>query len=846
MVSITENFKHWLKEDNSFPKDLVIDGKAYTILDRNEENGHVKIGNRIGTKGFVLKVKCDDKTSALKISIPSAYKNKEAPIKEKTLSNALSDHDVFIIPEVIGHIRIPELDEYFKQDDKFYCFILKWVDGTTLKNIIEHDSDLLSPENIQKHLEDILDAVATLALKKLKHDDLHLGNIMLVEQGTILKTKVIKIVDMGSLKCIDDTSSYGKRREDFYNFVAAVVHFRDALFKNRKLYVQHQQFIANIDQLIFKLNDDDGFRAFGDSIQGDDIYRGILKEVEGLSSDNLGNPKKLNNPFDALSAEHIPTNDILLKLFVHYDEFYTKLTSNTSLLMHGPRGCGKTMAFRYVSVNTQLSSISFGEELKKIPYFGVYIGCSQLQPYLSWINNVYSDDTSYYQKSVVTFFSLYLCTELVETFYNVSLNQEAQKFYEVKNTKTLTNFIFAKIQEQYQNSESIPELSTSSPIQHLKNILEKIKAEVYNSVLNKKDLPIILGDAFIPEVSLKAYGALNKSRKIAYLLDDYTFNRIPEKIQEALNKIVWFRSHYQQFSISSEKNSYSTKDYQGANYDDTREYDKVDFGSMIVAGDDNENHKSFIIDMMNHRFKSLGWKVKLEDLIGASKYRTHTSLLEFLKNHSGGSLDCYHGIDIISYLWSGDIALILQLLSKILKDISSDQEEKILPSKQHKAIKTFSETYERYIQNFHVYGKEMSSVAKSFGDYSHSALKNDGHMIRNLEFSLSTGEDIWALLKNTDPSAHGIAQELIKKTIFIELIDSKAKEENKAKTVRWQLKKMYYPAHNITFGKNHYLDIRNIDEFVCFLTKPNQFLDEKKRNKTNKNKTNKNQMELWK
>lgn len=449
MVSITENFKHWLKEDNSFPKDLVIDGKAYTILDRNEENGHVKIENRIGTKGFVLKVKCDDKTSALKISIPSAYKNKEAPIKEKTLSNALSDHDVFIIPEVIGHIRIPELDEYFKQDDKFYCFILKWVDGTTLKNIIEHDSDLLSPENIQKHLEDILDAVATLALKKLKHDDLHLGNIMLVEQGTILKTKVIKIVDMGSLKCIDDTSSYGKRREDFYNFVAAVVHFRDALFKNRKLYVQHQQFIANIDQLIFKLNDDDGFRAFGDSIQGDDIYRGILKEVEGLSSDNLGNPKKLNNPFDALSAEHIPTNDILLKLFVHYDEFYTKLTSNTSLLMHGPRGCGKTMAFRYVSVNTQLSSISFGEELKKIPYFGVYIGCSQLQPYLSWINNVYSDDTSYYQKSVVTFFSLYLCTELVETFYNVSLNQEAQKFYEVKNTKTLTNFIFAKIQEQY-------------------------------------------------------------------------------------------------------------------------------------------------------------------------------------------------------------------------------------------------------------------------------------------------------------------------------------------------------------------------------------------------------------
>lgn len=837
---INGELKKWLQVQNKFPEKIQIQNKEYTICDRNNK-GFVDLKGRIGKKGFVLRVEAEFNKYALKINIPEAYRNRD-PITELSLISKLNGNRSFVNIISQDKVHIESLYLFF-QNKKCYCFVMEWVEGHTLKNIILHKPETFFPDKVKEYLQQIIDAVLALKNNNLKHDDLHIGNIMICEEGSIKKREYIKIVDAGSLKDIGEKSNYLRKREDFYNFVVAMSAMRDAIFGCRSNYKANERFIKELDKLITKLNDDDELRVLGehmDSLHG--FYDAIYIEIENLPTDNFESTNTtLVSPFDALSVEYFSNDKLILDLFVHYDKFYKHLINGTNpVIMSGPRGCGKSMAFRYVAASTHLSCLNEGglnDDFKNIPYFGIYISCSKLQPYVSWISeDKYRENTEYYQQSLVTLFSLHLTIELLKVLNKVVIHDESIKYYQtsISKIKQLSERVFTEIKQGLITPTDYSQnLSKISKISSLQNILININGISSNYLLQEKKLPIILGESYLNIIGELTYEALNESRKIVYLLDDYTFTRIPEIVQKSLNRIIWQRNNYQHFNISAEKNSYSSTDYQGTDYINSREYDVVDMANLVLGRGAKHEKESinFVKKMVNNRLKASKWKHNIETLLGNSEYKNHSTLAKKLHHHKGGTLLCYFGIEIIALLWSGDIALILQILSKITEDCNSTT--KTIPKeKQHTIIKEISSLHSNYINNYYYLGKEMQKVASAFGAYAHTQLKNDCKMIPRLEFSLNPGEIFLDSLKEESDDAYNIAKELIKKTIFIKLDNGKAKEAFKDETIRWQFKKIYYPSYNMALGKDTYLDIRSIAEFVMFLTDSSEYIKQKIKDKT--------------
>lgn len=71
--------------------------------------------------------------------------------------------------------------------------------------------------------------------------------------------------------------------------------------------------------------------------------------------------------------------------------------------------------------------------------------------------------------------------------------------------------------------------------------------------------------------------------------------------------------------------------------------------------------------------------------------------------------------------------------------------------------------------------------------------------------------------------AREIALQLLRRGIFVELSDGKPKEKDKQSTMRWEVRRIYLAGFLCAFGKNGYFDIKTIDEFRNFLTKPETY-----------------------
>lgn len=845
--------REWL-QSIKFPENFNFGNETYTVLDIDINKQLTTIRN--GAEGFTIKVKNEYKAiHALKF----VEKNHKSQLIEIELATRLQrKRNTFIIPQ--------HYEEEIKINDKvFSCFVLDWVYGCTLGEIIRQRPNKITAEFSKECLIQTLTAIAFLYRKGLKHDDLHLNNIMLEDPdpdaivGNETPPLEIKIIDTGCMRELQKPSPKHYDKDDLYYFIRLAVELRNTLFNNRRLYVNSIDFVKQLDEFIYKLQDDDYSRAWGENEVSNqnstlDIFTIIMSHLRDINISNNENQNKihmLTQPFEAMSAEYLSDNQLVIDLFIKNNTWYNEVASREPTILTGPRGCGKSMVFRYLSANTHLQKLSENnfDALENIGFLGIYINCSHdIQAYLSWMHNKVSssnnEDYTFFKNGVITFFSLLICSKLILTLHRISLNKFALKKYQTskENIEKFCNYVFNRA-----NMTDVPVLSGTTKILDLHNRLEIKKFKVHQALLNRESknakanvgLPMILDEAFILDISSNCYENLNKSHPVVYLLDDYTFGRVPKNIQKILNVLIWQRTYFQHFKISSEKLSVTTINSYGINADKNREYEEIDTGNDSFL---DKNNKQFITDMLNTRFENANWKGRVDTLIGKSNDTTYmalkNSIINAHKAGSGGHYALYYGIDIISHLWTGDTATILQLVKRITKNTNSETTEVIKKDVQDKAISEISKIYLENIKSFHPYGAELKSICDAFGNFMRNNLliprinSNDSepkyYNIPRIEFSLTEGKELLPMLKEKNKKAHDIAYELLRRTIFIDRNQGIDKEKNN--TVRWDFKKIYYPANKVSFGKDHYLDIKNIDEFIEFLTNTKNYLDRKFQN----------------
>lgn len=845
MSNLSDEQLAWLKNDAVFPEIIKLPttgGSEFScrVLDRTE-NGRVKaVAGRFGFKGFVLKVQDVDSEViyAAKFCLPEDYVERTAHEETRLAGRLRNAGELFVTPIFVGKMaRFPDMPG---ANAEFVWFLSDWIEGKTLTQYLESETDDVDPEFVCAVGLEILRAIKFLAANNLKHDDLHTGNVMISPKDHALELLPaekdqlrIQIIDMGSLKPL--TQSTAKSRDDQMNLVDILVCLHNGLWVNRKIASTYPHFVRKLGELIEKLSDDDHLRHFHDEATVALELTQLKEDIRQSDQSALG---RKFHPFEAISAEHLADDSTLLDLFVSNLPWMANLQEKKPIVFTGPRGCGKSMIFRYLAARTHIGSaanlIESATGVLPLDSFGVYVSCaSHLQNNLSWIARK-ENRAQTLSRQIATFFQLVVVRELLKAIgiaYNDAL---AQRRYGL--TESGIDDLLNMINTYFKTPIETPRLTSRQRIFHFADDLDRVRVRLNMSMLDEMASEIMLPDTFLGDVTAKLTEVLPHFQQcpVIFLLDDYSSNRVQPDIQKILNRIIFERrpSHY--FKISCEKFGFLSEDIDGTAVDDTREYVIVD------AGKDAFNIpaptvRSFISKLIDQRLKTASWKGNCASLIGNSKpYGNDVELAKFIRSDgsSQGQRHYYYGLDHLTRLWSGDTATILQIVKEmfVMANVTSQTQELIPQATQHHAITSVSKAFKERINGYHPFGPIMATVLNEFGNSSREVLvrgtltnNDEPRRLYRIEMTKEKPQATIALINEINPEAAQLARELLRRAIFVELLDSRGKEGPGATTMRWELRKIFLPAFGLSLVRNSYFDLKGMESLLSLLTDSQNF-----------------------
>lgn len=856
--TLDESTNEWLDRGGPFPKELVVktlgpNQETYRqhleILDRDQD-GFIEAlkTSRRGKKGFVLRVRehlAGGREMAAKLTIPNDYDG-SSPLIELAYAKRLKGAGTLVhLPDSVGRVaRFPS--EATSEDARdWVCFLSEWLPGETIAEVLERTPDMVTPSLVVKVAMQLLTAVRFFELRGLKHDDLHLGNLMLVKPDADLvaidperRDPHLTVIDIGSTKDIDRTTR--KDDDDWSSVAKCLIALHNVLHQNRREASRYPEFIESFRRFIEQLSDENPARFFPD--EGDYLAR--LREAEALITLQPRNRNSFT-PFAAISAEHLASDELLLRLFVDCLPWIQLASTGDPCLLFGPRGCGKSMVFRYLSVRTHVTTRQASlEKIKNIGFFGVYISCaSDLGNDLLWLARE-KDRVAARAEEITTYFNLVLARELFRALAACGQAPAISEYLGLSNAARLsiTEFLVT----QCDGALEMVRISGMDQFQSCVDSLDQARLRLSRSMMPGKDpYSLRLSATFIRDLCRHIAGlaAGFSASRITFLLDDYTHTRLNADIQKVLNTVIWQRDASFTFKVSSEPYGFDTTHLDGVQIDANREFTPIDAGYLTLGNDRRNERRDFITKLLDKRLEAAAYAGTAEQLIGDSLYTEDPALALAIRGSRSGSRSGkkthYHGLHVLSDAWSGDVATILHIAREMFvkAKVGAASIATIKPDIQHESIVKIATGMRARVQGFHPFGDQMSRIMSAFGDTAarilvDGVLQNvDGQSLPQrryrLEMSLPPGTSLDAELMKEKNGEHLVAlrKELVRRGVFIERPESRGKESPGHRTLRWELRTSILPSFGTSLIRKDYIDIKRVEDFVEFLMNPNVYMD---------------------
>lgn len=838
---LSQEQRNWLSSTATFPDSFVLTKRSGTqivfrVLDRDQHGQVAGVKQRMGAKGFVLRVQDDDDGAvyAAKLCVPEDYEVRTEKDETKLASKLRPAGNLFATPIHAG--RVLRFADMPGPQEELVCFVSEWIDGFTLEDWCTTEGHRLSGEFIVDVAHTIVRVIKFLEDQELKHDDLHWGNVMIrrLHPGLILteadeKQVSLTIIDMGSLKPL--TQANKKSKDDYLSMVHILHQLYNIAWQDRGLATSVPAFFKYFRVLLTNLLDEDPARHYPSS----ELLVAALNELRAtLVPDSVQHERRFD-PFEGISAEHLADDETLLSLFNRSLPWFSNMMETKPIVLVGPRGCGKSMLFRYLSAPTQAKARASGKA-DDINGFGVYVSCAtHLQNSLVWIARE-KGRAIRYAHQISTFFQLVVARELMRSIGIVWQDKEARKLYDLR--ENILDKWIAWVDHQFNNPIETPHLPGEPRVLHYATDLDRLRVQVHKQMLRGEEVSEVISDSFLGEITEKLC-QLNpafRTHPIIFLLDDYTENRLGAEVQSVLTRIVFERraSHY--FKVSCERMGLTAIDSDGVRIDASREFEVMDAGQHASEDCSVGEKECFLQGLIDQRLERANWSGRCATLIGSSgEFHKDLALAARIRQHKQGRQVFYFGMTHIARLWSGDIATILQAVKDMcLRDhVNANSVSLISKATQHESIVAISKAYRARVKDLHPHGSHMSKILDSFGNMARKILiqgylgkDSNPRRLYRIEMTMQSQESLFEELESKSPDAAELAKELLRRAIFHPLRESRGKEGPATTTIRWELRNIYRPSFGLSLESGEsYLDIKTIEDFVKMLLEPILYFD---------------------
>lgn len=446
-----------------------------------------------------------------------------------------------------------------------------WVHGTRLRALLTSDKYVFRVTDLDSLIRFFDDALSLLEQRGLSHNNVTDETVVLAQPsiGLYQQLSSWKLVNFARAS---QSADHRANQLGVVSITAAAINslLSQTLTPRERKHCEHLA-----AQLVLA----DAQIRGGEPLRSGDFAQ-MTKETSKAA--DQAHAFRLRTPFEAISAENLKSEAQLSSLFSSSLPGLASSLEPISTLIQGPRGCGKSMLLRWMSLKAKMASPDPRSALDKSELVGFYVSCvTAFQARMHAFNDA-SLGEARTRRSIVHYLNCLFAVEVVSSFRKAHASGSIANLDE-DVAQTVYHFLARAVGEQSSLQFGV------DAWRQCEDLVRRALNQVVDALEGRsKEWPVATGGLFLDELTSLLNDRIPylRERTIAFCLDDYTEKRVPQTVQRVLNTIVLgVRSPNYVFKVLSEYLGVIGETGGGARVDFLREFgDVVNLGNEFMSG----------------------------------------------------------------------------------------------------------------------------------------------------------------------------------------------------------------------------------------------------------------------